>query len=97
MRCCGVPMAIAGCSPPSRNWARLSAPSPRRRRSSAGTCTWPEEEPWLPTFEAEVAAFPFSKFADQLDSMVHFLRALDSLNVTTRNLSAFRNWPKAPF
>jgi len=57
----------------------------------------PEEAPWLPTFEAEVAAFPFSKFADQVDSMVHFLRALDSLNVTTRNLSAFRKWPKAPF
>ena len=32
----------------------------------------PETAPWLPTFETEVAQFPFSKFATRWNSMVHF-------------------------
>jgi predicted phage terminase large subunit-like protein len=57
----------------------------------------PTKAGWLDAFEAEVAQFPFSKYADQVDSMVHFLRALDRPNMVTRDLSAFRDWPKNPF
>lgn len=57
----------------------------------------PTTADWLATFEAEVAQFPFSKFADQVDSMVHFLHALDSRNGVTHNLSVFRDWPKNAF
>ena len=52
---------------------------------------------WLATFEAEVAQFPLSRFADQVDSMVHFLHALDYRNQVTHSLSAYRNWPKQAF
>jgi predicted phage terminase large subunit-like protein len=57
----------------------------------------PETAPWLPTFETEVAQFPFSKFADQVDSMVHFLNALLSRNRLTRDLTAFETWPEVAF
>ena len=57
----------------------------------------PQKADWLDVFEAEVAQFPFSKYADQVDSMVHFLRALDGRNIATRDLSAFRDWPQNPF
>jgi predicted phage terminase large subunit-like protein len=57
----------------------------------------PRKADWLDTFEAEVAQFPFSKYADQVDSMVHFLYALDTRNRLTKGLSAFRDWPKNPF
>jgi predicted phage terminase large subunit-like protein len=52
---------------------------------------------WLSTFEAEIAQFPSSKYADQVDSMVHFLSAFDSRNKITRRLKAFENWPEIPF
>ncbi len=55
----------------------------------------PVEADWLETFEAEIAAFPLSKFADQVDSMVHFLHALDTPNRLTARLSAFPERPKA--
>ena len=55
----------------------------------------PVEADWLETFEAEIAAFPLSKFADQVDSMVHFLHALDASNRLTVRLSAFPERPKA--
>jgi predicted phage terminase large subunit-like protein len=57
----------------------------------------PVEAPWLETFENEVAAFPNSKFADQVDSMVHFLAFLDVRNRWTINLPAFRNHRERPF
>jgi predicted phage terminase large subunit-like protein len=57
----------------------------------------PTSAPWLETFEAEVAAFPLSKFADQVDSMVHFLSALDWRSRITRGLPAFKQFPEQPF
>jgi predicted phage terminase large subunit-like protein len=55
----------------------------------------PKQADWLETFEAEVAAFPLSKFADQVDSMVHFLHALDTQNRLTSRLKEFPERPKA--
>jgi predicted phage terminase large subunit-like protein len=49
----------------------------------------PEAADWLETFEAEVAEFPFSKYADQVDSMVHFLSSLDQPNLISNRLTAF--------
>jgi predicted phage terminase large subunit-like protein len=49
----------------------------------------PETAGWLETFEAEVAEFPFCKYFDQVDSMVHFLGSLDGHNLITSPLSAF--------
>lgn len=57
----------------------------------------PQKADWLATFEAEVAQFPFSKYADQVNSMVHFLKSLDLRNAITHNLSVFREWPKNGF
>lgn len=57
----------------------------------------PKKADWLDTFETEVAQFPHSKYADQVDSMVHFLRVLDSRNLVTHGLTAFQNWPANPF
>jgi predicted phage terminase large subunit-like protein len=55
----------------------------------------PTDAEWLEIFEAELAAFPLSKFADQVDSMVHFLFALDGHNILTYRLSEFPEKPKA--
>ena len=55
----------------------------------------PEEAEWLETFESEVAAFPFCKYLDQVDSMVHFLAFLDTKNRITNHLSAFPEQFKA--
>ena len=57
----------------------------------------PIAAPWLETFENEIAAFPNSKFADQVDSMVHFLAFLDMRNRWTINLPAFRQHSERPF
>ena len=57
----------------------------------------PTSAPWLETFESEVAAFPMSKFADQVDSMVQFLHSLDVRTRWTMNLTAFRDHPEQPF
>jgi predicted phage terminase large subunit-like protein len=57
----------------------------------------PISAPWLETFENEIAAFPMSKFADQVDSMVHFLGFLDARNRWTINLSAVRDYREQPF
>jgi predicted phage terminase large subunit-like protein len=57
----------------------------------------PHAAPWLETFENEVAAFPMSKYADQVDSMVHFLGFLDARNRWTINLSAVRDHREQPF
>jgi predicted phage terminase large subunit-like protein len=57
----------------------------------------PMSAPWLETFEAEVAAFPMSKYADQVDSMVQFLTFLDYRLRWTINLTAFRDHPEQPF
>ncbi len=64
--------------------ATMQVPKIERRRVHL-----PKAAPWLEVFEAEVAAFPLSKYADQVDSMVQFLRALDSSNQITINLSAY--------
>jgi predicted phage terminase large subunit-like protein len=57
----------------------------------------PVSAPWLETFEAEVATFPMSKFFDQVDSMVHFLFALDRRVSWTINLTAYRDHREQPF
>jgi phage terminase large subunit-like protein len=53
--------------------------------------------PWLETFESEVATFPMSKYADQVDSMVQFLTLLDHRLRWTINLSAVRDRREQPF
>jgi predicted phage terminase large subunit-like protein len=55
----------------------------------------PKEADWLEAFEAEIGAFPLSKFADQVDSMVHFLHALDGHNRLTSRLKEFPERPRA--
>lgn len=57
----------------------------------------PISAPWLETFENEIAAFPMSKFADQVDSMVHFLAFLDARNRWTIDLTAIRDHREQPF
>lgn len=57
----------------------------------------PVAAPWLETFEAEVASFPMSKYADQVDSMVQFLFLLDHRNRWTIDLSAVREHREQPF
>lgn len=57
----------------------------------------PMSAPWLETFESEVASFPMSKFADQVDSMVHFLGFLDVRSRWTYELPAYRNHRERPF
>ncbi len=57
----------------------------------------PVSAPWLETFESEVAGFPLSKYADQVDSMVHFLAFLDLRNRWTNNLPAVRQHSEQPF
>ena len=57
----------------------------------------PVSAPWLETFESEVATFPMSKYADQVDSMVQFLHSLDVRTRWTMNLTAFRDYPEQPF
>jgi predicted phage terminase large subunit-like protein len=57
----------------------------------------PMSASWLETFESEVATFPNSKYADQVDSMVHFLRLLDHRNRWTSDLSALREHRDQPF
>jgi len=57
----------------------------------------PVSAPWLETFESEVATFPNSKYADQVDSMVQFLHSLDFRTRWTMNLAAFRDYPEQPF
>jgi predicted phage terminase large subunit-like protein len=52
---------------------------------------------WLEIFESELAAFPFCKYLDQVDSMVHFLRFLDSRNNLTRHLTSFPEKLKAVY
>lgn len=57
----------------------------------------PKSADWLETFENEIAQFPFSKYADQVDSMVHFLAFLDVRNRWTTNLTAHRDHRERPF
>lgn len=57
----------------------------------------PVSAPWLEGFESEVASFPMSKYCDQVDSMVQFLRLLDRRNRWTMDLSAFREHPEQAF
>jgi phage terminase large subunit-like protein len=57
----------------------------------------PVSAPWLETFESEVAAFPLSKYADQVDSMVHFLTFLDWRNRWTNHLPAVLHHKEQPF
>jgi predicted phage terminase large subunit-like protein len=57
----------------------------------------PVSAPWLETFEAEIAAFPLSKYADQVDSMVHFLGFLDMRNRWTNHLPAVLQHKEQPF
>jgi predicted phage terminase large subunit-like protein len=57
----------------------------------------PRTAPWLETFEAEIASFPLSKYADQVDSMVHFLRSMNVRNRWTMDLWAHKHYPHQPF
>ena len=72
-------------------------PPPSRPCWNASASILPTTAPWLETFETEVAQFPQSKYADQVDSMVHFLTALLSRNRVTRDLTAFEDWPHNAF
>lgn len=73
---------------------RATAQTPRLERKRVYL---PMKAPWLETFESEVAQFPHGKYADQVDSMVHFLRAFDNRNRITRDLRAFEKWPEVKF
>jgi predicted phage terminase large subunit-like protein len=57
----------------------------------------PVSAPWLETFEAEVASFAMSKYFDQVDSMVQFLKLHDHRNRWTLDLSAVREFREQPF
>jgi len=58
----------------------------------------PNSAPWLETFESEVAAFPFGKYDDQVDSMVQFLGALELArgNAAFADLSMFAGGGEPP-
>ena len=56
----------------------------------------PVGAPWLESFDSEVATFPNSKYADQVDSMVQFLTHLDHRVRWTINLTAFRDHREQP-
>lgn len=61
-----------------------------------GRVYFPVEAEWLETFEAEVLAFPHSRYTDQVDSMVQFLHMLDYRKIVL-GLSAYTNNPHQPF
>ncbi len=68
--------------PPERaKIVRAEVQSPKVQR---GDVWLPTEAPWLAAFEHEVLGFPFTKFDDQVDSMVQFLGALDYMQVKLR-------------
>ena len=73
---------------------RALAQTPKIERKCAFL---PTRAPWLETFENEIAAFPMSKFFDQVDSMVHFLSFLDVRDRWTLNLSAVWDHREQPF
>lgn len=54
---------------------RASEQTPKFER---GEIWVPEEAPWLQAFEDELASFPHGRHDDQVDSVVHFLAALDT-------------------
>ncbi len=57
----------------------------------------PKSADWLETFEAEVAEFPQSKYADQVDSMVQFLFLMGMRTRWTSDLTAWRDHREQPF
>jgi predicted phage terminase large subunit-like protein len=57
----------------------------------------PNSAAWLEAFELEVASFPLSKYADQVDSMVHFLNWLNWPSRHTLDLTAVRDYREQPF
>lgn len=104
----GVGAAIGNAllkRPDARRW--LCAHSPKLGKVERAIAQTPKIErkrvylpvraPWLETFEAEVASFPMSKYADQVDSMVQFLHLFDHRNRWTIDLSAVREHREQPF
>ena len=104
----GVGIAIGNAlvqRPGARSW--LHAHDPKLGKVERAIAQTPKIErkrvylpvsaPWLETFESEVATFPMSKYADQVDSMVQFLHSLDVRTRWTMNLTAFRDYPEQPF
>jgi predicted phage terminase large subunit-like protein len=90
----GAPFWLIGSNPSLGKVERALTQTPKIERKRVYL---PVSAPWLETFEHEVAAFPQSKYADQVDSMVHFLRALDTRNRITLDLTALRDYPEQPF
>ena len=99
----GVGIAIGNAivkRPGARCWLQLGkveraiAQTPKIERKRVYL---PVSAPWLEAFESEVATFPMSKFADQVDSMVQFLHSLDVRTRWTMDLTAFRDYPEQPF
>ncbi len=72
---------------------RATVQTPKIER---GRVFLPVRADWLETFEAEILSFPHSRYADQVDSMVHFLYALDQRDIL-QELSAYENNPRQPF
>jgi predicted phage terminase large subunit-like protein len=56
-----------------------------------GLVALPKQAPWLLPFEQEVAAFPYGKHDDQVDSMSQLLRALDYRKSLLMGLSIYRS------
>jgi predicted phage terminase large subunit-like protein len=57
---------LVGIKPDRDKQARMSVAS---AKIEAGQVFLPEQAPWLPDFEAELFAFPGSKYDDQVDSV----------------------------
>lgn len=90
----GARQWLCGHDPKLGKLERAIAQTPKIERKRVYL---PLSAPWLETFEAEVASFPMSKYADQVDSMVQFLHLLDQRNRWTINLSAVREYREQPF
>lgn len=57
--------------------SKLARAEGQTAKIERGRVHLPKSAPWLEAFEQEVALFPHSKYADQVDSLSQFLRALD--------------------
>jgi predicted phage terminase large subunit-like protein len=78
------------------NAAKLARAEGQTPKIERGCVYLPQSAPWLETFEQEVALFPHSVYADQVDSMSQFLRSLDHYRILN-GLSAYETDPKLPF
>jgi hypothetical protein len=61
------------CANVSTASSNASSSPCHRARIEAGQVFLPEDAPWLEDFKAEVLAFPYGRFDDQVDSLSQFL------------------------